>query len=73
MVSDISKYQALPETTKEARSRASMKYTEKAVKQIHLALNKVTDADIIAALEACDNVQGYIKALIRKDQGLEQK
>lgn len=69
-VSDINrvpKYADLPESTKEARSRASMKYTEKAVKQIHLALNKVTDADIIAALEACDNVQGYIKDLIRRD------
>lgn len=63
----MTKYEKLPESTKEARSRASMKYTEKAVKQIHLALNKVTDADIIAALEACGNVQGYIKGLIRRD------
>lgn len=63
----MTKYEALQESTKEARSRASMKYTEKAVKQIHLALNKVTDADILEVLESYDNVQGYIKALIRRD------
>jgi hypothetical protein len=37
-------------------------------KQVNLALNRSTDADIIAALERCGNVQGYIKALIRADQ-----
>lgn len=47
--------------------RASMKYNEKNVKQIKLSLNKKTDADIIFVLDRCDNVQGYIKDLIRKD------
>ena len=47
--------------------RASMKYNEKAVKQIKLPLNKKTDADIIEILDRCDNVQGYIKDLIRRD------
>lgn len=50
-----------------AQARASMKYNEKNVKQIKLALNKKTDADIIDILDRCDNVQGYIKGLIRKD------
>lgn len=50
-----------------ARVKASMKYSEKNVKQIKLALNKNTDADIIEALDRCENVQGYIKSLIRKD------
>lgn len=73
MIHDISKYQALPESTKEAHRKASMRYNEKAVKQIKLAFNRTTDADILAVLESCDNVQGYIKSLIRKDKGLEQK
>lgn len=47
--------------------RASMKYNEKNVKQIKLSLNKKTDADIIEILDRCDNVQGYIKDLIRRD------
>ncbi len=47
--------------------RASMKYNEKNVKQIKLSLNKKTDADIIEILDQCDNVQGYIKDLIRRD------
>ena len=51
----------------EARSRASTKYNKTNVKQIKLNLNIKTDADIIAALEAVDNKQGYIKDLIRKD------
>ena len=50
-----------------AKVRASMKYNAKNVKQIKLALNITTDADIIAILESKSNVQGYIKDLIRKD------
>ena len=34
-------------------------------KGIYLKLNKKTDADILATLEAQDNKQGFIKALIR--------
>ncbi len=49
------------------RSVASTKYNAKNVKQIKLNLNLKTDADIIAALEAVPNKQGYIKDLIRKD------
>lgn len=50
-----------------AKVKASMKYNEKNVKQIKLALNKKTDADIIKILNDCGNIQGYIKHLIRKD------
>jgi hypothetical protein len=50
-----------------ARVRASLKYNQANVKQFKLALNKKTDADIIRILETKDNVQGYIKELIRKD------
>lgn len=60
--------EALPEISEmTAQVKASIKYNEKNVKQIKLALNKSTDADIISALEKCENVQGYIKELIRKD------
>lgn len=47
--------------------KASIKYNQANVKQIKLSLNKKTDADIIEILDRCDNVQGYIKDLIRKD------
>ena len=47
--------------------KASMKYDKANVKQVKLSLNKKTDADVIAILESKDNVQGYIKNLIRND------
>lgn len=53
--------------TKEARARASLKYDKAKTVQVHLKLNKRTDADIIARLEAIGNKQGYIKQLIRAD------
>ena len=51
------------------RVKASMKYNQANVKQIKLSLNKKTDSDVIAILESKDNVQGYIKDLIRRDNG----
>lgn len=53
--------------TKEAKRRASAKYDKANTKGIYLKLNKNTDADIIEHLEEAENVQGYIKNLIRKD------
>lgn len=44
-----------------------MKYDKVNVKQVKLSLNKKTDADVIAILDSKDNVQGYIKSLIRND------
>ena len=52
---------------KKAHVKASMKYNAKNVKQIKINLNIRTDADIIEKLDACDNIQGYIKRLIRHD------
>ena len=40
------------------------------IKQLKLNLNKKTDKDIIRILEAKSNKQGYIKDLIRKDNGI---
>ena len=47
--------------------KASIKYNAKNIKQIKMNLNKKTDADIIDHLDKCNNVQGYIKKLIRND------
>ena len=51
----------------EAQIRASVKYNKTHVRQISIKLNKETDADILSKLDSVDNVQGYIKDLIRKD------
>lgn len=56
----------------EAQIRASIKYNAKMIKQIKLALNKATDADVIEWLEQQDNMQGYIKKLIREDMRKRQ-
>lgn len=53
--------------TTEAQKRASMKYNAANTKQVIIRLNKRTDSDILETLAACENVQGYIKALIRAD------
>ena len=53
----------------EAQKRATVKYDAKNTKQYHLKLNLNTDADIIQHLEQQESIQGYIKALIRKDMG----
>lgn len=56
----------------EAQIFASMKYDAKNTKRISLKLNKKTDKDILAKLESVDNMQGYIKGLIRRDMHKEK-
>ena len=54
----------------EAQRRAQKRYDEAnrdKWRMIHLKLNKETDADIIEKLENSQNIQGYIKELIRAD------
>lgn len=56
--------------TTEAQKRAQKKYDEAnkdKYRMIHLKLNRETDADIIEKLERSENIQGYIKGLIRAD------
>lgn len=53
--------------TSEAQLRATAKYQKEKMRRIALNLVKTTDADIIEKLESVDNMQGYIKALIRAD------
>lgn len=53
--------------TSEAQKKAVRKYDAQNTKQLHFKLNIKTDADILDWLEKQENVQGYIKQLIRKD------
>ena len=46
---------------------AQERYHAKTRYRVAINLNKKTDPDIIELLEKLDNVQGYIKALIRAD------
>ncbi len=51
----------------EAQKKASARYDAKNTRRIYLKLNLKTDADIFAFLEGKENIQGYIKELIRRD------
>ena len=42
-------------------------YDKTHTKQIKLKLNRVTDKDILEKLDQTENVQGYIKSLVRSD------
>jgi len=53
--------------TSDARRRANERYDETHTRQIKLKLNLKTDADVLDALDASGNIQGYIKDLIRAD------
>lgn len=53
--------------TSKAQLRAQAKYDKDNTVQVKLKLNKKTDKDIIDRLSAADNIQGYIKELIRLD------
>ena len=55
----------------EALKRAIRKYDAANTVQIHLKFNTKTDADILEHLQKTDNVQGYIKRLIREDMGIK--
>lgn len=53
--------------TSESQKRAQAKYDAANTKQVRLKLNTKTDADILERFDRCDNVQGYIKRLVRED------
>ena len=53
----------------DAKREAIRRYDATHTKQIHLKLNLKHDAEIIEHLAKQTSVQGYIKALIRKDIG----
>ena len=51
----------------EAKKAAKARYDAKTAKYISLKLNVNTDADMIELLQQQENVQGFIKDLIRKE------
>ena len=51
----------------EAQRKASKKYNEKNTKICPIKVNLKTEKDIYDKLESVDNVNGYIKQLIRND------
>lgn len=51
----------------ESQKKAQVKYDKANTRQIHLKLNRRTDADVIKALDNAESKQGYIKRLIRAD------
>lgn len=51
----------------EAQKQASARYDAANTRQIKLKLNTKTDADILGFLDRLENIQGYIKGLIRQD------
>lgn len=53
--------------SKEAGKRGHSKFEKAHLKQIKLALNDNTDADVIEFLDSLDNKRGYILDLIRSD------
>lgn len=55
----------------DAQYRASQKYKNENIRRIVLSLNKRIDEDIINHLDHKDNIQGYLKEIIRKDMNNE--
>lgn len=53
-------------------NRAQRKYDLAHTKQIKFKLNIRTDADILDRLKSQQNVQGYVKRLIREDIAREK-
>lgn len=51
----------------EKKAITNMRYDKKATKHYGIKLNLKTDADIIAELEKQENLQGYIKRVIRAE------
>jgi len=52
---------------------ATPQYDRLNTRRINLKLNKKTDADVIQYLESKNNIQGFLKELIRKQMNEERK
>ena len=57
----------------DAKRKANAKYDRENTIQKKLKLNKITDADVIAWLNKKDNINGYLKNLIREDRKMTKK
>ena len=53
--------------TSRKKMEYDMKYAAKSIRQFNLKLNRNTDSDMVAYLEAQPNIQGYIKGLVETD------
>ena len=51
----------------DAQYRASEKYRKNNIRRIVVSLNRNTDQDIIDFLDTKDNIQGYIKEVLRSE------
>lgn len=51
----------------DAKRKTNMEYDRKNTKLIGMKLNRNTDKDILAFLEKQENIQGYLKRIIRED------
>ena len=51
----------------EAQRRATAKYDKANTRFVGMKLNLTTDADILDWLAEQDNIQGYLKSVIRAD------
>lgn len=51
----------------DAKRKTNMDYDRKNTKLVGMKLNRNTDADILSFLEKQENIQGYLKRLIRED------
>lgn len=56
--------------TSKAQLKAVERYNKEKTTTICIRLNKETDKDIIEILESVNNKNGYIKDLIRYDNGI---
>ena len=58
-----------------AQTEYMANYEKENLRQIRLKINRKTEPDLLAWVEKQENVQGYIKELIRKDmeQGKEEQ
>lgn len=49
------------------KTEYNLEYAKKNVRQVNLKFNLNTDTDILEQLDSVDNIQNYIKTLIRSD------
>lgn len=49
------------------------RYEKENLRQIRLKINRKTEPEILEWIEKQDNIQGYIKELIRKDMEREKE
>lgn len=62
----MTKEESKPIFYTDAVKRATIRYDQKNIKRVVLKLNKKTDTDIIEYLEDLDNVNKFLKEIIRE-------